>query len=102
MPVADLNVGGAVVKVEVEMPPGPRPAGYIEDMQANFAQATDVVRHLAGAFTACLLGLPEKEQPQHAALTFALKISGEANWFIAKTGTEGSFQITLSWDRDSA
>ncbi|MCA1695681.1 MAG: hypothetical protein LC749_13655 [Actinobacteria bacterium] len=28
---------------------------------------------------------------------FGIKVSGTANWLIAKAATEGNFDITLTW-----
>ena len=99
MPVADLAVDGTIVKVEFEAPPGQAQAGFAEDLKATFAEATDVLGHLASAFTAALRALPAEQRPKQASLTFGLKVGGEANWVIAKASAEGSFQVTLSWDR---
>jgi hypothetical protein len=51
-----------------------------------------------------VLAKAKESQPDHVEVKFGVKVSGSANWFIAKAATEGNFQITLSWDpggRDS-
>ena len=30
-------------------------------------------------------------------VTFAIKVSGKANFFVAKAATEGSFEVSLKW-----
>jgi len=37
--------------------------------------------------------------PDQVELKFGIKVSGSADWFVAKAAGEGSFEITLSWDR---
>lgn len=40
--------------------------------------------------------------PDGAEVKFGVKVTGEANWVVAKAATEGSFEITLNWSPDSA
>ncbi len=35
--------------------------------------------------------------PDEIVLTFGIKVSGTANWLVAKAATEGNFAITLTW-----
>jgi hypothetical protein len=39
--------------------------------------------------------------PDGIELRFGVKVTGEANWIIAKAATEGSFEITLTWKAGS-
>ena len=36
------------------------------------------------------------------AKKFGVKVTGEANWVVAKAATEGNFEIKLNWSPDSA
>ena len=36
-------------------------------------------------------------KPGEVAVSFGLKVSGKLDWFVARAGTEGNFQITLTW-----
>ena len=40
-------------------------------------------------------------KPGGVEVKFGVKVTGEANWVVAKAATEGSFEITLTWERDS-
>lgn len=35
--------------------------------------------------------------PDEIEVKFGIKVSGHANWLIAKAATEGNFEITLTW-----
>jgi hypothetical protein len=39
--------------------------------------------------------------PDTVEVKFAIKVTGEANWIVAKAGTEGSFEITMTWQEKS-
>jgi hypothetical protein len=36
--------------------------------------------------------------PDEVELTFGIKVSGTANWWVAKAATEGNFQVTMRWN----
>lgn len=36
-------------------------------------------------------------KPDGVEVKFGVKVTGEANWVVARAATEGSFEITLSW-----
>ena len=40
-------------------------------------------------------------KPDGVEAKFGVKVTGEANWIVAKAATEGSFEITLTWSADS-
>jgi hypothetical protein len=40
-------------------------------------------------------------KPDGVEVKFGVKVTGEANWVVAKAATEGSFEITLTWEPDS-
>jgi hypothetical protein len=35
--------------------------------------------------------------PDEIEVKFGIKVSGTANWLVAKVATEGNFEITLTW-----
>ena len=35
--------------------------------------------------------------PDGVEVKFGVKVTGEADWIVARAATEGSFEITLSW-----
>jgi hypothetical protein len=39
--------------------------------------------------------------PDSVEVKFGVKVTGEANWIVARAATEGSFEITLSWSPES-
>jgi Trypsin-co-occurring domain 1 len=38
--------------------------------------------------------------PEDVKVKFGVKVSGTANWFVAKASTEGNFEIELTWKRE--
>jgi hypothetical protein len=40
-------------------------------------------------------------KPDGVEVKFGVKVTGEANWVVAKAATEGNFEITLNWSPDS-
>lgn len=36
-------------------------------------------------------------QPDGVEVKFGIKVTGTANWIVAKAATEGNFEVTLSW-----
>ena len=81
-----------VASFEIEPPPGFRPAGAneiagkVRDAVGPAVEAAKVV--LDKVREAC---------PDQVEVKFGVKVSGGANWLIAKAATEGSFEVTLSW-----
>lgn len=84
-----------VVSFEIEPGPGFRPAGAneiagkVSDAVGPAVEAAKVV--LDKVKDAC---------PEHIEVKFGIKVSGGANWLIAKASAEGSFEVTLSWSSD--
>ena len=44
-----------------------------------------------------ILNKLKEAKPGEVTVTFGLKVSGKLDWFVARAGTEGNFQITLTW-----
>jgi hypothetical protein len=86
-----------VVRFEVEPPPGFMPAGpdqiagRIRDAVAPAVEGARVV-----------LEKVQDAKPDTVELKFGIKVSGTANWFIAKAATEANFEVTLTWKPQSA
>jgi hypothetical protein len=36
-------------------------------------------------------------KPDEVGVKFGIKVTGEANWIVARAATEGSFEVTLTW-----
>jgi hypothetical protein len=36
-------------------------------------------------------------KPDAVEVKFGIKVTGEANWIVARAATEGSFEVTLTW-----
>lgn len=37
--------------------------------------------------------------PDEVSVSFGIKVSGEANFLVAKAATEANFEVTLTWTR---
>jgi hypothetical protein len=35
--------------------------------------------------------------PDEVQVKFGIKVSGSANWLVARAATEGNFEVTLTW-----
>lgn len=42
----------------------------------------------------------EDAKPSEAEVMFSVKVTGDANWVVAKASTEGSFQVRLLWKKE--
>ncbi|BCY13123.1 CU044_2847 family protein [Actinoplanes sp. L3-i22] len=40
--------------------------------------------------------------PRGVEVKFGVKVTGTANWVVAKAATEGNFEITLKWEPSAA
>lgn len=39
----------------------------------------------------------KETRPNEVELRFGIKVSGTANWLVAKAASEGNFEVTLRW-----
>lgn len=80
------------VSFEIEPAPGFRPAGSGQAL----ARIRDAV---APAVEAAKTVLDKAKEicPDEIELTFGIKVSGGADWLIAKSAGEASFEIKLKW-----
>jgi hypothetical protein len=81
-----------VVGFEFDPGPGWRPAGTKElagQVRIAVEPAVDAAK--------VVLEKIKEAAPDGVEVKFGVKVSGEANWIIAKAATEGNFEITLTW-----
>lgn len=87
---------GTLVRFEID--PGTtsfRPAGPDEIAGRTREAVTPAVE---GAWA--VLEKVKEAAPQQIEVKFGIKVSGTANWLVAKAATEGNFEITLTWNPD--
>jgi Trypsin-co-occurring domain 1 len=84
---------GTVVRFEVEPPAGFRPAGP-DEIAGRIREA--VTPAVEGA--KAVLEQVREARPDSVELKFGIKVSGTANWLIAKAATEANFEVTLTWE----
>jgi len=80
------------VRFEIDPPAGFQDAGadkVIGTVQDALAPAIDTAK--------VVLDKLKDAKPGEVSVSFGLKVSGKLDWFIARAGTEGNFQITLTW-----
>jgi hypothetical protein len=83
------------VRFEIDPPAGFQDAGtdkVIGKVQDALSPAIDTAK--------LVLDKLKEVKPGEVTVTFGLKVSGKLDWFIARAGTEGNFQITLTWQPD--
>jgi hypothetical protein len=83
-----------VALFEIEPPAGFRPAGAAPGELAGW------VRDAAAPSIEAARALLEQVKdlaPDGVQVKFGVKVTGTANWIVAKAATEGNFEITLSW-----
>ncbi|MGH3568317.1 MAG: CU044_2847 family protein [Pseudonocardia sp.] len=81
-----------VVRFEIEPSAGFRPAGPDEIT----GRIRDAVAPAVEAARAVLERVREAA-PDEVKLKFGIKVSGTANWFVAKAATEGNFEVEMTW-----
>jgi len=85
--------------VGFEFEPGP---GFHQAGAKEFVgQVSKAVQPAVEAAKAVLEKVKEIK-PDGVEVRFAVKVTGEANWVVAKAATEGSFEIKLTWEAASA
>ena len=86
---------GTVVRFEFEPNAGFRPAGP-DEIAGRIREA--VAPAIEGA--RAVLEKVKEAAPDGVEIKFGIKVSGTANWLVAKAATEGNFEITLTWTPD--
>jgi hypothetical protein len=83
-----------VVQFEIEPSADFRPAGPDEiagRIQEAAAPAVDAAR--------AVLAKAKEAAPDEVKLKFGIKVSGTANWFVAKAATDANFEVEMTWQR---
>jgi hypothetical protein len=97
-----VTVGSQIVKYRVdnstvvgfEFEPGP---GFHQAGAKEFVgQVREAVEPAVEAAKVVLEKVKEIK-PDGVEVKFGVKVTGEANWVVAKAATEGNFEITLNW-----
>jgi hypothetical protein len=83
---------GTRVEFETEPVDGWREVGAEEVI----AKIDEAVSPLVGGAKA-LLDRLKAAGPEGVEVKFGVKVSGTANWVIAKAATEANFEVTLTW-----
>jgi hypothetical protein len=81
---------------EIEPTPGFRPAGA-GDLAGRVKDAAAPAIEAARE----LLEQVKELAPDAVQVKFGVKVTGTANWLIAKAATEGNFEVTLAWQPGS-
>lgn len=92
--------GGGSVLVEVDSAPGvqriSKHGKALLDAKSTFEDALQDVRHAAGAALGQFQAMTER--PSEVQITFGIKIDAQLGAVVAKTGLEGHFEVTLTWN----
>jgi Trypsin-co-occurring domain 1 len=83
------------VRFEVEPPPGFQPAGP-DGIAGRVREAVGPAVEAAKT----VLDKVKEARPDQVELTFGIKVSGGANWLVARSAAEANFEISLTWLRD--
>ncbi|GAA3342857.1 hypothetical protein GCM10020358_39380 [Amorphoplanes nipponensis] len=81
-----------VAQFEIEPVEGFRPAGA--------GDIAGTIRESAGPALAAareLLAQVEEMAPDAVEVKFGIKVTGTANWVVAKAATEANFEVTMIW-----
>lgn len=87
---------GTRVEFETDPVDGWREVGA-DEVIAQISKAVTPV--IGGALT--ILERLKDAGPEGIEITFGVKVSGTANWVIAKAATEGNFAVKLTWSPDA-
>jgi hypothetical protein len=97
----ELADGGSVV-VEVDEARGVSRAarqGVLATAKSTLEGALAEVRDAAAATITQFQDMARK--PDEVEIEFGVKLNAEAGALIARTGTEGHFQVTVRWSKES-
>lgn len=82
------------VGFEIEPGPGWHPAGT-RDLAGQVREAIAPTVEAAMA----VLDKVRETKADGIQVKFGVKVNGETSWVVAKAAIEGSFEITLTWNR---
>jgi hypothetical protein len=83
---------GLTVSFEIDPVAGFVPAGA-EEIAGYVRNAVHPAVDAARVVLAHVKGL----SPDGVEVKFGIKVTGTANWLVAKAATEGNFEVTLTW-----
>lgn len=83
---------GTTVRFEIQPTADFRPAGP-DEIAGRIRDAVAPV--IAAAQT--VLKTAREVAPDEVKLKFGIKVSGAANWLVAKAATEGNFEVEMTW-----
>jgi hypothetical protein len=86
-----------VVGFEIEPGSGWHPAGA-KEVAGRVREAVEPAVEAAKV----VLEKVKDAKPDAVEVKFGIKVTGEANWIVARAATEGSFEVTLTWSPDEA
>ncbi len=96
MQVVTYQVGDTRVRFEAEPPEGFHPAGGGQVI-AKVREAVEPAVEAAKA----VLDRVKEARPDQVEVRFGVKVSGAADWIVARSAGEASFEIALTWLRDA-
>ncbi|MFC0039695.1 CU044_2847 family protein [Actinomadura rayongensis] len=70
-----------------------RPVGTAEDVQGRVRDAIDPAVRAARV----VLERLKDASPDEVEVKFGVKVSGTANWLVAKAATDANFEVKLVW-----
>jgi hypothetical protein len=88
---------GTIVSFEIEPVEGFVPAA-VDEVVGQVSAAVAPAMLAARAVLARVRDL----SPDGVEVKFGVKVTGAANWLVAKAATEGNFAVTLSWSPGQA
>ncbi len=98
---------GSNIVVEVDEPhelrgttPVARPGELFVKAQLTLAQALDKIQPAATGIITRLRTL--SDPPDEISVAFGIKLSGEVGAFIASSGVEANYAVTLTWKRSES
>jgi hypothetical protein len=86
-----------VAQFEFEPAPGFQPAG-LGDVAGWVQEAVAPSIEAARA----VLSQVQQLTPATVQVKFGIKVTGTANWVVAKAASEANFEVTLSWQPEGA
>jgi hypothetical protein len=89
--------GTTIAQFEIDPVDGFQPAG-VGDVAGRVATAAAPAIEAAREILAQARALA----PDGVEVKFGVKVTGTANWLVARAATEGNFEVTLSWRPDTA
>jgi Trypsin-co-occurring domain 1 len=82
------------VEFEIDPLPGFQPASAEEVV----GRVRDAIMPAVEAAKAVLEKVKESG-PDEVCVKFGIKVSGKADWLVARVATEGNFEVTLTWQK---